>query len=166
VSALARLLSIEKRHGAKSVEQLEQEINELRDEARVFRRANRLYRDRAHAAVDQTIADAKQYAEALLANVANTQGPLHVGLDDAGRVTDIVRAANLLAMSTPEFAATWHAIVDRTDGFSELTSEEYAKRVAAFDEEIGQRQAELERRRIIAAKEEAEAELVELEQRV
>ena len=127
---------------------------------------DRLFRERAHHGVDESIREARELADAYLRDVATIQGPIRVNRIPNGWAPPALEAASLHSLISPAFAKAWHAAVDRAEGFSDLTVAEFEKRVGEFESEIRAREIELERRRIVAEKEAADHELAALESRV
>lgn len=109
--------------------------------------------------------EAGQFAGQLLDSIATTQGPVSSTLSP-GSSEPAPRAACLLALTQPAFAKAWHEAVDRAEGFSELMVAEFEKHASKLEAEIRAREVELERRRILAAHEEADQELALLEKRL
>ena len=161
--SLGRLVSLEKKLEGKSDQELLEEIETSRQALREFRREHRTFRDVAHRNVDVTVQLAQEGAARLLEEIATLQAP--TGVIGQGYEPDprVVRAAALLAVTRPEFVEAWHAAIDAHEGFSPLTADEFATQAAKLEGDMLSRQTELERRRIAARREEAEAELAGLE---
>ena len=163
MSRLAKLVTVEKRLSGRTDDELRAEVDELRAELRTFRQEHRLFRERAHAAVEATVADARQAAEQSFAELAGFQGPAAIHRAPNGAWPPALQAATWTGFASPEFAKAWHAAVDRADGFSELTVAQFEKRCSEIEAEIRAIDTELERRRIILARDEADADLAALE---
>lgn len=163
---LGKLGTLAQRLETKTNEELVEEIDEQRDELRTFRRTHRSFRERAHAAVDATIAEAATAAGHFLDQIATVQGSLAVIHPVGTPEPAVLRAAHLIALTRPEFAKAWHAAVDRAEDFSELTEAQFEKQAAKLEAEIRACEVELERRRITAEREETDRELALLEKRL
>jgi hypothetical protein len=160
----SRLGLLAKELSDRSDGEIREEVTTLRDELRSLRYEHRLFRDRAHAAADRTIADARTLADRYLAELVPLQHPLEV--DRFGFDGPHFRAAALIAMSRPEFAQAWHEAIDSADIYSPLTSAEVEAKAADLERLIREREAELDRREIAARKKEAEQDLRDLEARL
>jgi hypothetical protein len=164
VSRLTRLGSLERRLQGKTDDELAAGLKQLREELREFRREHRQFRDRAHAAVDETLVEARKAAEQILAReLSSVQAPAPVEVYASRPAPPAARAAWLLALCRPEFAKAWHQAVDHFDGFSPLTMPEFEAELAERERAIQEHVVELERRRIAAARDVANAELAHLE---
>jgi len=159
-----KLATLARKHERRSDEELRIEIDAAREELRGFRRAHSAFRDRTHTAVEESIAAADAWLEGELARFATIQAAFQPVRGPDGQLPVVVQLAAAAAL--PALAERWHAAVDAAEGFSELTSAQFAaeerKRVAA----ITALEVELERRQRAAEKEAAERELQALEERV
>lgn len=142
------------------------EIGSLREELRGLRNAFAVSREQAHENVEKTIADARTQLEMLL----DRYSPWPIPIPSDGRGTGIphlssgagsqvaLAMGSLAALLTPQFAETFHARVDAAEGLSDVTRAHLEAEEARITAAIGDREIELERRRLIREKAEADAQ--------
>lgn len=163
---MSRVAQLAKRLAGKTDEAIADELVRLQGELRVYRKKHSLFRERAIAGVDAEIAEARATAWALVAGLADAQGPTAV-MPFRGFDPPATQAAKLLAVTNPEYREARLAAIDADVCYANaIPIEEYEAEVARRRDEIRDLEMELQRRQIDGERQEAERELKALEGRV
>jgi hypothetical protein len=147
--------------------ELREQIAELEQERTVFLREHAgKIREDAHRGADVTLDSAREIFERRVSEIR-----LGLGADPLPPQT-LVNIASLWAATTQGFADAFHKAIDEAEpipgqpSFSALSRTEFEATLDKLSEEIGVRWRELDRREIERRRDEVEAELEALDEKV
>jgi hypothetical protein len=136
--------------GQRTVEQIDEELAQVRAEKRACQRAAGPFREVAHRGVDRLVEQAKSQ---LAGEVAGCSYQLP-GIENPMAASWAV----LHVLGSDSFAETLHAAVSEAPGFAEGTLAEHEAELARFDERIGKLEQERRDAEYQARKAELDAE--------
>jgi hypothetical protein len=138
-------------------DKLGEEIEQLKLKRRALARGVGAFAETAHERVDSLV----EQARVLFSAEVHQAGAQIPGIENPAAS----RWAALFLLGSPDFSKTLHATVDAAPAgtFEAGTLKQHEQKLAVFDEEIAERECELERRQAQRRVEEAQAELAAVE---